>query len=119
MSDSAGVRTQDPLRFGRGTYTKKRSLMRTLLIISLVIRLGFEPSTHCVLVGAYIQKKASSKNEDACLLSDSAGVRTQYPLRFGRGTYTKKASSKNEDACLLSDSAGVRTQDPQLRRLLL
>ena len=44
---------------------------------------------------------------------DSAGVRTQDPLRIGRGPYTKKkASSKNEDACLLSDSAGARTQDP-------
>ena len=31
--DSAGVRTLVPLRFGRGIYTKKRSLMRTLLII--------------------------------------------------------------------------------------
>ena len=44
---------------------------------------------------------------------DSAGARTQDPLRFGRGTYKKK-QPLFEDAFnyLLSDSAGARTQDP-------
>ena len=73
------------------------------------------------MVGAHTKKKHPQK-EDAFnyLLSDSAGVRTQDPLRFGRGTYKKK-QPLFEDAFnyLLSDSAGVRTQDPQLRRLLL
>ena len=94
LSYSAGVRTQAPLRFGRGTY-KKSNLFLRMLLNNWVIRLWFEPRTHCVLVGAPIETSKHPQKEDAFKwLSYSAVVRTQDPLRFGRGTYKKKHPQK-------------------------
>ena len=60
-----------------------------------VIRLGFEPRTHCVLVGAPIETSKHPQKEDACLFSDSAGVRTQaHCVLVGAHIYIKKSIFK-------------------------